>query len=140
TSLRISYSQCFGNGSADIFNVVPKQAAAVFTGPGPMATGPALIDVEGGVPNGYASLWVARSTAWESIPVIDDIGGLYPVALQASPAAFGRRFSPLLLNSSGAGSLLFRQTPSIEGAFLFQWIIYDPALQVISTSTATINQ
>ncbi|MDB4561872.1 hypothetical protein N9185_00690 [bacterium] len=105
-----------------------------------MTTGTAIIDVEGAIPNGYASLWVARSVAWESIPLIDDIGGLYPVALQASPAAFGRRFSPLQLNSSGAGSLLFTQTPQIEGAFLLQWIIYDPALQVISTSTATINR
>lgn len=140
TSLRISYSQCFGNGSADIFNIVPQQASAVFVGPGSMMTGPAFIDVEGGIPNGYASLWVARSLAWEPIPHIDDIGGLYPVALQASPAAFGRRFSPILLNSSGAGGLLFTQTPAIEGAFLFQWVIHDPSLQVISTSTATINQ
>ena len=140
SSLRISYSQCFGNGSADIFNVVPRQATAVYSGPGPMMTGPAFIDVEGGVPNGFASLWVARSSAWESIPLIDDIGGLYPVALQASSAAFGRRFSPILLNSSGAGGLLFTQTPAIEGGFLFQWIIQDTSLQVISTSTATINQ
>jgi hypothetical protein len=78
--------------------------------------------------------------AWESIPLIDDIGGLYPVALQASAAAFGRRFSPISLNSSGAGGLLFNQTPAIEGAFLFQWIIHDTSLQVISTSTATVNQ
>ena len=93
SSLRISYSQCFGNGSADIFNVVPQQATAVFSGPGPMMTGPAFIDVEGGVPNGFASLWVARSSAWESIPLIDDIGGLYPVALQA---LFSRLRTPLL--------------------------------------------
>jgi len=140
TSLRLSYSQCFGNGEADIFNITPTQARAVFSGPGAGNSGPAFIDVEGGVPNGFASLWVARSVAWESIPLIDDIGGLYPVALQASAAAFGRRFSPISLNSSGAGGLLFNQTPAIEGAFLFQWIIHDTSLQVISTSTATVNQ
>ena len=139
TSFRLSYSQCFGNGDADIFNITPTQARAVFTGPGAGTSGPAFIDVEGGIPNGFASLWVARSVAWESVPLIESVGGLYPVALQASPAAFGRRFSPIQLNSSGAAGLLFNQSPAIEGAFLFQWLIHDPSLQVVSTSTAVVN-
>jgi hypothetical protein len=139
TSLRLSYSQCFGTGESDIFNITPVQAAAVFTGPGPGATGPAFIDVEGGIPDGYAALWVARSVAWEPVPLIESIGGLYPVALQASPAAFGRRFSPIQLNSSGAAGMLFTQSPAIEGAFLFQWLIYDTSLTLVSTSTAVVN-
>ena len=61
------------------------------------------------------------------------------MALQASPAAFGRRFSPIQLNSSGAAGMLFTQSPAIEGAFLFQWLIYDTSLTLVSTSTAVVN-
>ncbi|MDG1051730.1 MAG: hypothetical protein P8M11_03655 [Planctomycetota bacterium] len=140
TSLRLSYSECFSTGASGLYNITPRQAEAVFTGPASGVTGLALIDVQGGVPDGYASLWVARSSAWQSVPAIESVGGLYPVALQASAGSFGRRFAPILLNSSGAGGLVFTQSPALEGAFLFQWLIHDPSLQIISTSTPTINQ
>ncbi|MEM9380286.1 MAG: hypothetical protein AAGB93_10095 [Planctomycetota bacterium] len=139
-SFRMEFSDCFGAGTSSVFNVVPERPRASFLGPGAGVAGPGSVELEGGIPNGFASLWVARSGAYEIIPVIEDIGGLYPVALRADSFDFGRRFAPLPVSSSGTVGFPFSQTPSIEGAILFQWIVMDANMDIVTTSTAVINQ
>lgn len=138
-SFRMSSSDCFGAGTSAIFNVVPTRPTASFIGPPSGMTGPASIELENGIPNGFAMLWVARFGAYEIIPVIEDIGGLYPVALRADAIDFGRRFAPLPVSNTGSLGFTFTQTPAIEGEILFQWIVMDPSMNIVTTSTAVIN-
>ena len=139
-SVRVQFSECFGNGQFGIYNVVPKRPDAVFVGPGAGVSGPASIEIDGGIPNGFAALWVARSGAYEFLPVVENIGGLYPVLLRADASDFGRRFAPLSLDSTGAGAFVYNQPASLEGAILFQWVVFDSGMNIVTTSTAIVNQ
>ncbi|MEM9379527.1 MAG: hypothetical protein AAGB93_06200 [Planctomycetota bacterium] len=140
TSVRVQFSECFGNGDFGIYNVVPKRPTAVFLGPGSGVSGTASVELVDAIPNGFAALWVARSGAYEILPVLEDIGGLYPVLLRADATDFGRRFAPLPLTASGSAGFVFNQPAAIEGRVMFQWVVFDSNMDIVTTSTAVINQ
>lgn len=139
-SARFAYADCFGTGTWHRWNTTGAQPSAVFDGPGLGQAGAASIEVVGGIPNGYASLWVARTQAFESIPVVEQLGGLHPVALQAHASAFLRRSSLIALDSAGQGAIGFGQGPAIEGALLMQWLVYDANGQLVTSSSFAVNR
>ena len=140
TSLRFAYADCFGTGTWHRWNATGAQPEAAFDGPGLGQLGAATIALTGGVPNGFASLWVARTQAFESIPVIEHLGGLHPVALQADAADFLRRSSLIALDAQGNAQVGFTQAPVIEGALLMQWLVYDPTARLVTASTFAVNR
>ena len=141
SSVRFSYSDCFsGVPFARIVNVVPNRPQAVFTGPGAGTTGAATVGVQG-IPNGFASLWFARSFNYTPFGTIEDLGGLHPIALSAgSSADFVRRSAPVPLNGVGVFNLTYTQDAALEGAILFQWLVYDANLDLVTSSNGVINR
>jgi len=140
TSLRFAYADCFGTGTWHRWNTTGAQPEASFDGPGLGQTGGATITLSGGVPGGFASLWVARTQAFQSIPVVASLGGLHPIALQASAGDFLRRSPLRALDNQGAVSVAFTQGPQIEGALLMQWLVYDSASRLVTSSTFAVNR
>ena len=140
TSLRFAYADCFGTGTWRRWNATGAQPEAVFTGPGLGQSGNATIALQGGIPGGFASLWVARTQAFESIPVVEALGGLHPIALQADAVDYLRRSSLISVDNQGAASVGFVQAPMIEGALLMQWLVYDSSGRLVTSSTFAVNR
>lgn len=140
TSVRFAYADCFGSGTWRRWNATGAQPEAVFDGPGLGQTGAATITLTGGIPGGFASLWVARTQAFESVPVIEHLGGLHPIALQADAADFLRRSSLIALDPQGGAQVGFTQAPVFEGALLMQWLVYDPSARLVTSSTFAVNR
>lgn len=140
TSLRFAYADCFGAGTWRRWNTTGAQPRAVFDGPGLGQTGGATITVTGGIPHGFASLWVARTQAFESVPVIEFLGGAHPIALQSAAQNFLRRSTMLALDAQGEASIAFSQGPVIEGALLMQWLVYDGTAGLVTSSTFAVNR
>lgn len=141
SSVRYSTSDCFGAvPAASIQNVLPSRPIATFTGPGAGMTGQATIGVQG-IPNGFASLWFARSFNYVPFATIEDLGGLHPIALNAgSSADFVRRSALQPLNGVGVFNLTYNQDAALEGAILFQWLVYDANMNLVTSSNGVINR
>lgn len=139
-SLRFAFADCFGTGTWRRWNTTGARPTAVFDGPGLGQTGSATISLEGGVPNGFARLWVARSLAMSSVPVLEHLGGLHPIALQANAGAFLRRSGLLSLDAQGTRTVPFLQDPQLEGTMLLQWLVYDSSAQLVTSSTFAVNR
>jgi len=140
TSLRIAFSDCFGVGTWVRYNVSGARPEATFAGPGLGNSGNATIGLRGGIPNGAAFLWAARSQFFEPVPVVMQLGGIHPIALQAQPQAFVRRSAMIALDGQGEASVSYFQNVMVEGALLLQWLVLDPSGQLVTSSTFTVNR
>jgi len=140
TSLRFAYADCFGTGTWQRWNTTGARPEAAFDGPGLGQTGAATIALVGGIPNGFASLWAARTQAFQSIPVIEQLGGLHPIALQARASDFLRRSTLIPLDAQGAASVGFMQGPPLEGALLLQWLVFDGTGALVTSSSFAVNR
>lgn len=139
TSVRFSYRECSTTTDWRIWNVAPARPVAFFSGPMTGVTGPASIEIGGGVPNGFASLWLCRSGQQLPNEIFVQIGATYPVALSATLGSFSRRLPPMALNANGYGRVDFTQTPALAGAILFQWVAFDASMTPVGTSTYAVN-
>jgi hypothetical protein len=140
TSLRFAYADCFGTGTWHRWNTTGARPEAAFDGPGLGQVGPATISLVGGIPNGFASLWAARTQAFQSIPVIEQLGGLHPIALQARASDFLRRSTLIALDAQGGASVGFTQGPPLEGALLLQWLVFDGTGALVTSSSFAVNR
>ncbi|MEL6715189.1 MAG: hypothetical protein AAFP86_15515, partial [Planctomycetota bacterium] len=139
TGVRISFRQCNQISDWRVWNVTPGRPIAGFAGPDAGMSGTAVVDVFGGPPNGLATLWVAR--AGQQLPGegFFDLGGTYPVALNALPDSYARRLVPQPLDSSGRASFTYTQDSVLEGELLFQWLIFDANMNLVGSSAPVRN-
>lgn len=141
TALRITGSDCFSATPTRVRTEVRgRRPANTFSGPSPGQSGPATFSLTGGVPDGFASLWLARSSSFSSADLITDLGSFFPIALRASEASYIRRFPITQLDPSGATSFDYFQDASIEGFAMGQWVIYDANLQPVTSSNFRLNR
>lgn len=141
TALRVTTSDCFGATPTRVRTEVRgSRPANAFSGPSPGQSGSATFSLSGGVPGGFASLWLARSSSFSSADLITDMGGFFPIALRASEASYIRRFPLAQLDTSGAASFSYFQDAAIEGFAMGQWIIYDANLQPVTSSNFRLNR
>lgn len=138
--LRFVESDCFGSGTTQRVSVRPLRPAGTFSGPFQGTPGNASFVLDGGIPGGFASLWLARSGSFSPADIVTDQGGLFPIALRATASSFGRRFPMVPLDASGHAQLDFVQDPVFEGALLAQWLVYDAAGSLVTSSTFAINR
>ncbi|MEC7232707.1 MAG: hypothetical protein VXZ39_05750 [Planctomycetota bacterium] len=141
TALRITGSDCFSavpyRVRAEIRGLRPTNT---FSGPSPGQSGTATFSLTGGVPNGFASLWLGRSSSFSSVDLITDLGGFFPIALRASAANYVRRFPITPLDPNGTTSFSYFQDVSIEGFAMGQWIVYDSNLEPVTSSNFRLNR
>lgn len=141
TGLRFSESSCFSQFPiSERVEIRGARPTNKFVGPGIGGSGSATLTLRGAPEGGFASLWLARSTNFQLNDVITDLGGFYPIALRAGPAAFARRFPLGSIPAGGELEFAFMQDVSIEGAFLAQWIVFDANMTAITSSTYAINR
>jgi hypothetical protein len=140
TSLRFAYADCFGTGTWHRWNTTGARPTAVFDGPGLGQSGSATIAVTGGIPNGFVSLWAARTQAFQSLPIVEHLGGQHPIALQARASDFLRRSPLIALDAQGDASVGFGQDVSLEGALLMQWLVFDGTGALVTSSGFAVNR
>lgn len=139
--LRFSESDCFGlTPIADRVDVVGSRPSNSFSGPSIGMSGAADFSVTGGVPNGFASLWLARSTNFLVNDTIMNMGGFFPIALRANPNDYVRRFPMVQLDPNGDFTFPFFQDVAIEGAMIAQWIVFDAAMVPVTSSNVQVNR
>ncbi len=139
TSVRFAYRECNSTGDYFLWNVTPQRPIAFFSGPDPGMAGTAAVEVFRGPANGFASLWLARSGGLLSNELFAGIGGTHPVALAATVASFGRRFPMVPLDATGSTQLMYQQSAVLQGAALFQWVVFDSSMQIVGTSNYVLN-
>lgn len=141
TALRVTGSNCFSATPSRIrYEVRGSRPLNTFSGPSPGQSGTATFSLAGGVPDGFASLWLARSSNFSSVDLITDLGGFFPIALRASASSYVRRFPMTQLDPSGAASFSFFQNAAIEGFAMGQWIVYDANMQPVTSSNFRLNR
>ena len=141
TALRVTGSDCFSaTPSRTRYEVRGSRPRNTFSGPSPGLGGTATFSLTGGVPDGFASLWLARSSNFSSVDLITDFGGFFPIALRASASSYIRRFPMTQLDPSGAASFSFFQNAAIEGFAMGQWIVYDANMQPVTSSNFRLNR
>lgn len=139
--LRYSEADCFG--AIPVFERVDVSGARPsnrFSGPMIGMSGMADYTITNGPPNGFASLWVARSSSFLVTDTVTPMGGPFPIALRANPSDFLRRFPMIQLDASGGATFSFFQDVSFEGAAIAQWLVFDPSMTPLTSTNVQINR
>lgn len=141
TGLRFSESDCFAPSPvSERVEVRGARPTNSFFGPSIGGSGGASFTLRGAPEGGFASLWLARTSSFQVNDVVTSLGGFYPIALRAGPAAFARRFPLTSVPSGGEVEFSFMQDVIIEGAFLAQWVVFDANMTPITSSTYAVNR
>lgn len=138
-SMRYTASDCFGAGIIERVEVIGARPRGTWSGPSIGNSGNATFRVEGAIPGGFVSLWLARTIDFSPNTVAGDLGGPYPLALRAELGQFARRFLFQQPDPTGAAEFTYFQDPAIEGQFFGQWIVFDANTTPITTTPASTN-
>ena len=141
TALRVTSSNCFDPIPSRVrYEIRGRRPVNTFSGPAPGQSGTATFSLTGGIPDGFASLWLARSSSFSSVDLITNLGGFFPIALRASESSYIRRFPMTQLDPTGATSFSFFQSAAIEGFAMGQWVVYDANMQPVTSSNFRLNR
>jgi hypothetical protein len=130
----------FGGSLRDRVIVEPLRAVATYSGPISGNSGPATITFSGAEPDGAVSVLLARSTNLLPNELVSHLGWVAPVFTAMELRHIARRTFPLQADASGAVSITFQQPATLEGALLFQGIVYDTVGSPLGTTDWVINQ
>ncbi len=139
TAVRFGYRQCNTTGEWNIWTATPQRPSALFFAPDPGPGGAATIMVINAPTGGFVSLWMARSGSILPAETFVSIGAPYPVGLAANLNSFVRRLPAMPVDATGRARVDYNQDPSIAGAILFQWVVFDSSMQPVGTSTHALN-
>ena len=141
SGLRFTESDCFGpTAISDRVDLAGARPSNRFSGPMIGMSGMADYTITGGPPNGFASLWLARSSAFLIADTVTPMGGAFPIALRANPSEYIRRFPMIQLDASGSATFSFFQDVSFEGAAIAQWIVFDPSMAPLTSTNVQVNR
>lgn len=138
-SMRYTARDCFGAGIVERVEVVGARPRGTWSGPSIGNSGNATFRVEGAIPGGFVSLWLARTIDFSPNTVAGDLGGPYPLALRAEIGQFARRFLFQQPDPTGAAEFTYFQDAAIEGQFFGQWVVFDGNTTPITTTPARTN-
>lgn len=130
----------FATGRTERALVAPARPVATFDGPPSGQSGPATVTVEGAEPNAFVSVAVWSSQDELDDEQVSDLGWVAPLFTAAPLGQLWRRTQPIRTDGQGRATFTYPQTPSMEGAFLFQTLVYDGGLNPLGSSTHVINE
>lgn len=140
--LRYSTNNCFGTPAiSERITVRGARPGNSWSGPPVGVSDMATFTLTGGIVDGFAALWAARSNTFSTVDVVTDIGGFYPIALSANNSSdFIRRFAPVQIDFLGEAEFTYFHTPVLDAAFIGQWVMFDENMNPITTTRAVLNR
>jgi len=130
----------FGSSLRERVMIEPLRALASYSGPASGNSGPATITFTGAEPNGAVSVLLARSSSLLPNELVSHLGWVAPAFTAMKLNRIVRRTLPLQADASGTVMITYQQTAALEGALLFQGIVYDAAGNPLSTTEWVINK
>ncbi len=130
----------FGGSTRDRVTLEPMRAQASYSGPAAGAPGDATVTISGAEPDSKVVLLISRATDLLPSELVLPLGWGAPTFFAAPPERVLRRTAALPTDSLGEADFTYWQSPSMEGALLFQALLYDGAGAPLGTSTWVVNQ
>jgi len=130
----------FGGTIRDRVTLTPSRSTTDHQGPTGGQPGQATVTVLDGVPNGYVSLMLARSSFIRGQEQVVDLGWGLPAFFMVDPSEVWRRSTQLPLDAAGSLTLRFQQPAGWSGTMAFQALLFDGSGAPVGTSTYVVTE
>jgi hypothetical protein len=129
----------FGGTIRDRVTLAPRRSTTTFQGPTNGQPGQASVTILDGVPNGFVSLMLARSSFLRGQEVVVDLGWGVPAFFMVDPSEVWRRTTQLPLDAAGSLTLTYQQPAGWTGTMTFQALLFDGSGAPVGTSTYVVT-